>query len=896
MASITFVKWAGGKLSKKFTGAGETQAPLAKTISSYTKDYSTIEEFHEAIVEAAEAGHAMFSGSFKHDLRSESRSGKFVQGIERDWICLDLDGMQADSIEEVIANIPEFKNTSYVVQYSNSHGLTKPGMNAHVWFLLDTPLHQDNAMYWLQSINYMDAFSGGLGISATATSLSYPIDITLAQESRLIYIAPPIITEDSGYIDPFADVPRIQLVRKRHERVRMKSVPKLRFDKDVIEMTKLSILNGLREQYGFARIAADQVGDWIRPEVADGIQVIPRSEVQTDDKKVMRCDIIRTFPDGTKMEGTKMSWWFEVGYIDDSTLLYNFKGEPPLYLKDSAPEFTAEWNSKYADESLPDLGDVPEFLFKTPKQESGGRFPLEGVWKSGQAFFARDMEKDEYLGVRVKPDGTGFIINKVSRTTAPNFAHNFGAKLDKETFTRCHSVRRVKVLNPAANVFRDDDGNLCLNEAYIPDVLLMDITANDRMKPEDAVTVMEQATPLLYRYLMHTLGSEETMARFLNWAMCHIRGINVQTAWLLRGTPGSGKSSIVTQILTRLLTDGKSIGYSPTIALTQDKLMDEKNGYLTDYFFIEATEFNDRGLNAQGRAALTEKLKQLVSEEFISIRKMQTDTYNARNITAFVVTSNESVPFELPKDDRRFEIPPYVSTSAASAFPELAINSGGTQVLPENFFSHHIEKEMEVFTRIMASLKLVPKWVSSAATTDAKRTMAEGGEDTEVALARWLTTGNLDELAGAIADAIDGEEGMDMHPDAKLAKDFIGVAARNPAGATLIPVEHMQAIYRLLFPHYAKSASVTAVAKVLNRRSSTGVWPKVHPAAGKLTDMGYDIPAEARPRAFEVLSTSAPRWKATDYMYWTRFAQGTLVDKPTAETHVLPFLKKKTQD
>ncbi|MBD3814911.1 MAG: hypothetical protein IE913_00290 [Halothiobacillus sp.] len=893
MAEITFVKWAGGKLSKKFTSAGETHAPLAKRISSYTVEYHDIQGLFDAVASAAYNGHAMFSGMFTHTLENESRSNKYVAGTMRDWLCLDLDGMMMESVEEVIGNIPELRHTSYVVQYSNSHKLTKPGVNAHVWFLLDKALSPEALSLWLQSINFMDAFAGELGISATATSLTYPIDITLAQESRLIYVAPPIITADSGLTDPFKDEPRIQLVRKEHERVRMNLVPKLRFDKEVISATKLSILNSLRQSHGFNSLSSDQVGDWLRPETVDGVTVIPRMEVQTEDRSVMRCDIIRTFPDGTVVEGTKMSWWFDVGYIDETTLLYNFKGEPPLRLKKSAPEFAAEWNSKYADETLPDLEGLPDFLLNT-SSGSKDRFPLEGEWKRNNAFFARDIEKDEYIGVRVKADKTGFVINKVSRASAANFSNHYGAKLDKETFTRCPSVRRVKVLTPPANVFRDEHGDLCLNEAYIPEVLLVDVPFDERIYPSEAVSIMATQTPYIYRYLMHTFGTEELTARFINWAMCHLRGINVQTAWLLRGTPGSGKSSIVTEILHRLLTDGKQIGYSPTISMTQDKLMDDKNGYLAEHFFIEATEFNDRGLNTQARTTLVEKLKDLVSQEYIALRKMHTDTHAVRNVTALVITSNEPLPFELPQNDRRFEVPPYVTTGVTAAFPDVAIQTGGAPVLPEDFFDKYIEQEMPMLKKILAGLKLKPEWAARALDTTAKQQLADGGANSEDALAKWLMSGDLDSLGGAIADAIDSEDGMAIHPDAKLAREFLGVAARNPNGATYIPVEHMQAIYRLLFPHYAKVASATAVGKALNRRHPNGLWPKVHPAEGILSEMGYEL--EGRPRAYNVDFGLWTHWNSDDYTYWMQYADGLCSSKQPDAVQILPFIKKIKRD
>lgn len=808
-SNITFLKWSGGSLTKTF-GTADPSVPEARALSSREVVVDDIVGFHAALVEGATRGEAMFTGRFPTPIKNESRAGKNDKRHKRNWVCIDIDDLQGHTIESFVSLFKELEGVSYCYHYSSSHGMTKTGLNAHIFFMVDKHLTSEEQLTWLEGINLDDSLSSLVSLSAVGTTLRMPIDRTMSHVSRLIYIAPPLFAKNCELSDPLGDDKRYGLVLKDNAVIEWDSVPMQRKNRDVVRSLKLAVLNNLREGCGLSRVtdAIDLSG--LKPTAAHGIAILPRAEVDVDGKTVVRCDISRKLPNGEVLTGDRMSWWFDKDFITDATLLYNFKGEPPLKLLESNPEFANKWNQDLAEKSDP-LGDIPDYLRPHTKREDAkraSRFAVKGAWENNRASFLVDIDRNYYIGVRPDHTGKRLLIEDVSRMTAPNYANNHNIVYDpKTTFDVAKRAKVQFTLSPPTLVFKDKNGDYVLNTAYIPDMLLTERTT--RIKPTDLCRVMEKDTPYLYRYLMHTLSSEDYFNRFVNWVAAKIRGVHSSTAWLFRGVPGSGKSSVV-RILGQLLTDNDPNAPNPCMTVTMAHLLDDKNGWLERSVFIEGAEFNDRTLQGKDRTRLKEMLKMLIDAPEIPVRKMQKDTRMVRNNTAWIFTSNEGIPFELPEDDRRYETPPYVRTQAAEAFEELSTrNPDGTLQLPPQFFDSLIASELPMLGEILMSVDIDTRWLAHSANSEDKAALVSSSLYGEQVMFNWIRKGKLDALASAVLESLDP---MDASTEAVHVRDLLEALYKDPT-ITTIPRTHANSLYKVLFPKSKTAQSDIAIAR-----------------------------------------------------------------------------------
>ena len=92
---------------------------------------------------------------------------------------------------------------SYIAQASASLGIKKDQVSLHLFFLLDMPVHPKTLKDYIRVINYECNFlAEQITLSANGQSLSYILDPSVADNSKLIYLAPPKFT---GVQDPYPD-------------------------------------------------------------------------------------------------------------------------------------------------------------------------------------------------------------------------------------------------------------------------------------------------------------------------------------------------------------------------------------------------------------------------------------------------------------------------------------------------------------------------------------------------------------------------------------------------------------------------------------------------------------------------------------------------------------------
>jgi putative DNA primase/helicase len=165
-----------------------------------------------------------------------------------------------------------------------------------------------------------------------------------------------------------------------------------------------------------------------------------------------------------------------------------------------------------------------------------------------------------------------------------------------------------------------------------------------------------------------------------HWLLCwmayplHHPGAKMSSAVIMHGPQGTGKSTIF-KTLAKIYGAGSQHDYS--VVLDQKALQDNFNGDWENKLFVLAEEVVNRSEMWQ----LKNELKELVTGEWLRIRKVFTDAYRQRNQLNMAFLSNENQPLPIDNDDRRHCViwtPPQLRDEIyAEVFAEL--DNGGTE-------------------------------------------------------------------------------------------------------------------------------------------------------------------------------------------------------------------------
>jgi P4 family phage/plasmid primase-like protien len=177
MGAITILESAGPRLAKKITPSGIEPYDDAAYFTPSVVEISDIidlqcqlsaiaENRRVCVVRGTPIGAAAAAAVVFEDGKDPVRNGRYLRRAEmfRDepssWLMLDVDGgddqgmVDTALIRWVSEHLPaEFHNTTFVYQLSSSHGV-KPGLRAHLWFWLETPMTSMDMREWGKAWNH----------------------------------------------------------------------------------------------------------------------------------------------------------------------------------------------------------------------------------------------------------------------------------------------------------------------------------------------------------------------------------------------------------------------------------------------------------------------------------------------------------------------------------------------------------------------------------------------------------------------------------------------------------------------------------------------------------------------------------------------------------------------
>jgi hypothetical protein len=369
---------------------------------------------------------------------------------------------------------------------------------------------------------------------------------------------------------------------------------------------------------------------------------------------------------------------------DNPEFLFNFKGEPTVRLKDIAPDFYQEYRAQCMRKVRSDRDFAP-FVF-------------------------RDRLRDTYYNVIEHSDGR-LEFSKASSITK---LHHFMLQYDEAP---PEVVPDWEVTFDPTTLKQIDHDARWLNTFCPTQFLLNARTDSDAVIP-----------PVINKIITSVMGNDEKCRdHFLHWlAFLFQTRRKPGTAWILHGVHGTGKGVLFSKILKPLF------GSAHVLEVTGQVLEDQFNGPVEQALLLGIDEFHHE--SARSSSSVMNKLKNLITEEDISIRAMRTDTYMVKNHTAVILMTNHPDPVALATTDRRFNVPPAQETPLVLTEAEIA----------------GIADELAIFADFLGSYAVSEAQVRRVIMTDARTRMIAASMTSVERFFDKFRTGDLNFFAAFI--------------------------------------------------------------------------------------------------------------------------------------------------
>jgi hypothetical protein len=423
---------------------------------------------------------------------AESRAGATTTTDQTEWVVLDLDGIP-DTHNGKPQTIQTFLDAlgigdvSHIVQWSASYGIYDQSLRAHVFFMLDRLMAAPLLKQWLIQKNHEVLFlREAMELTKTNNSIRWPLDISACQNDKLIYIAPPVL---KGVKDPFTKQPRIQLVKRKHDKLNLAAAINSTEKNRALTHARIDELRdaaGLpKRKFTYKSVAGTEV------------MLKPDSCVITD-MKTERGFVYFNLNGGDS--------WAYYHPEDKPDYIYNFKGEPTYLTKELLPDYWQQITSS-----------------GVTRTSSTGITYLAFCDRKTSAY---------WRGFYDPNTDTLDITPAKNETQLRHFCAQYGIPIGD------YVPEWDLTFDPHSNV-RVDFQNRVVNRFQASPYML------NQPKP------VTKCPPTIFKVLFHCVGEDVDVAEhFLNWlAFVLQRRDRAKTAWVLHGTQGTGKGILTNNVL-----------------------------------------------------------------------------------------------------------------------------------------------------------------------------------------------------------------------------------------------------------------------------------------------------------------------------------------------------------
>ena len=602
-------------LTKRFTMTDDRLEkhayPQVAAFVSHEVEADTIEDFFAAMVAHANAGHCLLKGQLDRSLKNESRAGHTDSSTPTEWIVLDNDNLH-DLKPQQLMGLLGLGDVDYILQYSASAGIEPGKRGYHLFVLLDRPWLPADLKRRLRVWNLdVSQIREHFQLSRTNNSLRWPLDISVCQNDKLIYIAPP--TLGPGVVSTL-EGDRIQLVKGCQRTATL--TPTAETD-ELLRQRENTVLNQLRERAGLT--------------------------VKTFETRSVKGEIVAKNPDQAQITGKKEERGFVYlnlnggdswGYyhpVAAPEVLLNFKSEANYLiaelLPDYYPEALARAKAAKAEQELDQQNaDMARQTQRIHDAEANDKPFL-------QAF--RDKKADQYYAGWIDPKNRTHNLNAISSKAKIN------ELLVQHGFSKIDIVPSVDYrFEPSNDAIYDFEASFI--NRYTPSRYL-----KDALYREDA-----ELPSTIGRVIQHTLGDDaEVCEHFLNWLAVLFRyRIRTQTAWILQGTTGTGKGLLFNEIIKPLIGEA----YCRLVNLAN--LEDQFNAFVEETIVLFIDEVDTDQVKQMSK--LMARFKTMITEDVFPLRAMRQNLRDVPNHLNLMLSSNQPNSMRIEANDRRFNVCP----------------------------------------------------------------------------------------------------------------------------------------------------------------------------------------------------------------------------------------------
>jgi len=594
--SKTFEEIAPGNIK-------ETSYPHVVKFSSVERNVNDLDSFYGYTVAASAEGMCLLKGLLDQPLVAESRAGHTDASQTTEWLCLDVDYTVIDHTPgEFLDSLDtSFVGVDYVFQCSASMGIkSHEGWRGHFFVLLSGSYSPQQLKQWLLAINLRcPHLRAHLELSAGGGALRYPLDITTCQNDKLIFIAEPTLINV-----PELAGERWQLVKRAKRRANL-------------DLSTVSAAHNAKEVQAKLVELRDNIG-------------LPKKTFKTT--RYEGCDVL-TNPDPVTVTGKKEARgfvylnlnggdsWAYYFPISNSEVLFNFKGQPCMYMQDVDKEILNEYIAK--------------------QQTTEGSIPFGFLWPVDDVYYRGFANPQTQELSWLRPTG--------QKTKLRDFFVQHGVKLP----TGWAVPEWQLEFDPSRESYADFTKqvvNTYQKSSYLKEA---------KRKTDTSIP------PTIDKVICSVCVEDEVKDYFLNWLayIFQTRG-KTTTAWIFQGVQGTGKGVLLTQVIAPLL------GRKYCHEMTMDRLDDDFNAYLSEniILFIDEAKVSD----SKNGDRLLNRIKNLVTEPEQHIRGMRQNSVIRQNYSNIILASNYDDIIALESTDRRFNVAPRQETPIQLDYEDIS--------------------------------------------------------------------------------------------------------------------------------------------------------------------------------------------------------------------------------
>lgn len=767
---ITFISAADGKrLAKRVTPKTTVAAPNVKLLNSETHyispDLNGLKELYDLLVFSSANGKAMHKGPLRKKLENESRAGQTDVTALTQLLILDIDGWPMHEkvdgpltkeklrliADRVVTRIPELGHVSYIAHASSSMGLKGEVTEAkvHLFFILNETLFPSAVKDYLKHLNLnLEAFSNHLKLSSSMTSLRWIIDPVMADNARMLYIAPPIL---ENIDNPFSDDDDRWVLIERESPVANITPTIAEILPQVLESKATDKITALRREVGLKRHSpkyrAMRNFDGNTVQVLSNPDAISLVYVRHTDRWVI-------FNVNTADRAGDSNAYYCP--IDNPDIVYNFKSEPPFEMSVAAPA-TYEWfHEKFADNI----------------KNSSRQYPL--VFRDFQTDkhyqVLVDYNKDEVVRARpISPTNIKDWLDDLGHSTPdpiPTWDFTFDPQNDRVIDKRGKKLNKFQRTELMKNPLPILDKHK-IHYSKLPEGLY-------------------ELCPTIATVIKHVCGDgEQEYAHFIHWlAVVMQTRDRTDTAWIFSGVQGTGKGMLFEHVLKPML------GYQYAVSKRVDHLEDQFNEYSETALLQVYDEFK----LAHSKAAdkMLDIIKDMITNPVKTIRKMQVAGYQVRNYTNFLFFSNHTDVIRIEQGDRRLNVTPPQMIPLRLAYPNLM------ETLVDR-----LNAEVPAFTSYLLHMQVSVEVVRTPLNNEAKDNMRRASVAWHEQFCMAVKEGNLDFFIEEFFDTVDTGvvsarplEEMNRSAVKKIIIRWMKDSLLHDR--SFIPVDHLQVVYETM--------------------------------------------------------------------------------------------------